>query len=132
MFGLLAGGAGQGHLPEIGFCYPLWAVRVCVYAIWVMQCPCYIPAFLCRCRHGVPEQLLSERETNFLSDLICEICNILGVKKINTSRYHPQTDGLVEIFNSTLINMVAKCWFRSMIGMNISLCLLVNDARVYT
>jgi len=61
------------------------------------------------CRHGVPEQLLSDRGTNFLSELIQGVCEVLGVEKINTSGYHPQTDGLVEKFNSTLINMVAKC-----------------------
>lgn len=61
------------------------------------------------CRHGVPEQLLSDRGTNFLSELIAGVCDILGVEKINTSGYHPQTDGLVEKFNSTLVNMVAKC-----------------------
>ena len=32
----------------------------------------------------------------------------MGVTKVNTSGYHPQCDGLVEIFNSTLINMLAK------------------------
>jgi transposase InsO family protein len=61
------------------------------------------------CRHGVPEQLLSDRGANFLSDLLQGVCAILGVDKINTSGYHPQTDGLVEKFNSTLINMIAKC-----------------------
>ena len=30
------------------------------------------------------------------------------MRKINTAGYHPQTDGLVEKFNSTLINMIAK------------------------
>ena len=59
-------------------------------------------------RHGVPEELLSDRGPNFLSELIQEICNLLGVKKINTSGYHPQCDGLVEKFNSTLIGMIAK------------------------
>ena len=54
------------------------------------------------CRHGMPEELLSDRGANFLSDLIKNVCDILGVKKINTSGYHPQTDGLVEKFNSTL------------------------------
>ena len=29
-------------------------------------------------------------------------------KKLNTSGYHPQTDGLVEKFNCTLINMISK------------------------
>ena len=60
------------------------------------------------CRHGIPEELLSDRGANFLSTLIQEICKLLGVSKINTSGYHPQTDGLVEKFNSTLINMIAK------------------------
>ena len=60
------------------------------------------------CRHGIPEELLSDRGANFLSALIQDICRLLGVKKINTSGYHPQTDGLVERFNSTLINMIAK------------------------
>ena len=60
------------------------------------------------CRHGVPQELLSDRGSNFLSDLILEICSILGVQKVNTSGYHPQTDGLVEKFNSTLINMISK------------------------
>ena len=60
------------------------------------------------CRHGVPEELLSDRGTNFLSDLVREVCQLLNVKKINTSGYHPQTDGLVEKFNATLISMIAK------------------------
>ena len=59
------------------------------------------------CRHSIPEGLLSDRGANFLSKLIQEICKILGVK-INTSGYHPQTDGLVEKFNATLMSMIAK------------------------
>lgn len=61
------------------------------------------------CRHGVPEELLSNRGSNFLSDLIMEMCRVLGIKKLNTSGYHPQTDGLVEKFNSTLLGMMSKC-----------------------
>ena len=60
------------------------------------------------CQHSLPEELLSDRGTNFLSTLVQEICKALGVKKVNTSGYHPQTDGLVEKFNSTLTAMIAK------------------------
>ena len=60
------------------------------------------------CRHGVPEELLSDQGPNFMSDLIREICQFVGMKKINTRAYHPQTDGMVEKFNSTLIAMIAK------------------------
>ena len=59
--------------------------------------------------HGVPEQLLSDRGSNFLSKLVQEICKSLGIQKINTSGYHPQTDGHIEKFNSTIINMLSKC-----------------------
>ena len=33
---------------------------------------------------------------------------ILGVKKVNTTAYHPQTDSLVERFNRTLADMLTK------------------------
>ena len=60
------------------------------------------------CWHSIPEELLSDRGANFLSSLVQNICKILGVKKINSSGYHPQMDGLVEKFNSTLTDMIAK------------------------
>ena len=53
-------------------------------------------------RHGAPRVLLSDRGTNFLSRLVAEVCKIFQIQKVNTSSYHPQTDGLVERFNSTL------------------------------
>ena len=53
-------------------------------------------------RHGAPRVLLSDRGTNFLSKLVAEVCKIFQIQKVNTSSYHPQTDGLVERFNSTL------------------------------
>ena len=59
-------------------------------------------------RHGVPKNLLSDRGGSFLSNLIIEVYQLLGVKKINTTAYHPQTDGLIERFNRTLSDMLAK------------------------
>ena len=60
------------------------------------------------CRHGVPGALLSDRGAAFLSKLMLEVCRLMGVKKVNTTAYHPQTDGLVERFNRTLTDMLAK------------------------
>ena len=60
------------------------------------------------CHHGVPAQLLSDHGAVFLSHLFTEICKLLGVEKLNTTAYHPQTDGLVERFNRTLTDMLAK------------------------
>ena len=55
---------------------------------------------------GVPEALLSDRATNLLSHLMLDICDLLGIKKLNTTAYHPQCDGMVERFNRTLKNML--------------------------
>ena len=59
-------------------------------------------------RHGVPSELLSDRRQAFLSGLLKEVERVLGYRKVNTMAYHPQTDGLVERFNRTLISMLAK------------------------
>ena len=46
--------------------------------------------------------------TNFLSNLLCEVYSLMGMHKLNTTAYHPQTDELVERFNRTLTDMLAK------------------------
>lgn len=53
-------------------------------------------------RHSAPRTLLSDRGSNFMSTLIAEVCKLLSIRKLNTTAYHPQCDGLVERFNSTL------------------------------
>ena len=57
---------------------------------------------------GVPEALLSDRGTNLLSHLVLDVCKLLGIKKLNTTAYHPQCDGMVERFNGTLKTMIRK------------------------
>ena len=37
-----------------------------------------------------------------------DVCALTGMKKVNTTASHPQTDGLVENFNKTLRAMLAK------------------------
>lgn len=57
-------------------------------------------------RHGVPERLLSDRGSNFTSELARSLYETLGIKKLFGAAYHPQTQGLVERFNGTLIGML--------------------------
>ena len=57
---------------------------------------------------GVPEALLSDRGTNLLSQLVIDLCEMLGITKLNTTAYHPQCDGAVERFNRTLKMMLQK------------------------
>ena len=59
-------------------------------------------------RVGIPDEILSDQGTNFMSALLEEIYRLLQIKRIRTSPYHPQTDGLVERFNGTLKMMLRK------------------------
>ena len=46
--------------------------------------------------HGV---LLSDRGGCFLSNLMAELYRLLSITKVNTTAYHPQSDGMVERMN---------------------------------
>ena len=59
-------------------------------------------------RVGVPEEILTDQGTNFMSQLLSEVYRLLKIKPIRTTPYHPQTDGLVERFNGTLKAMLKK------------------------
>ena len=45
---------------------------------------------------GALARLLSDKDANFMRSVIEEMCNILGIKKLQAIPYHPQTNGLVE------------------------------------
>ena len=57
---------------------------------------------------GVPEALLSDRGTNLLSNLVQDVCQLLGIKTLHTTSYHPQCDGMVERLNRTLKTILRK------------------------
>ncbi|KAK7929500.1 hypothetical protein WMY93_005895 [Mugilogobius chulae] len=59
-------------------------------------------------RVGVVKEILTDCGTNFLSKLLQQVYQLLGVKGIRTTPYHPQTDGLVERYNQTLKSMLRK------------------------
>ena len=59
-------------------------------------------------RVGIPEEILSDQGANFMSELLQELYHLLHIRRIRTTPYHPQTDGLVERFNGTLKGMLRK------------------------
>ena len=59
-------------------------------------------------RLGTPRMLHSDQGPEFRSELMSALCNLLGIKKTQTAPYHPRSDGLIERFNRTLLNMLSK------------------------
>ena len=60
------------------------------------------------CRFGMPEELHSDQGRNFESTLFRECCQLLGIRKTRTTPLHPESDGMVERFNRTLVQEIAK------------------------
>ena len=63
---------------------------------------CFIALF------RVPTKLLSDREANFTSALVKELCSAFGIQKCRTTSYHAQCNGQVEHFHQTLFRMIGK------------------------
>ena len=57
--------------------------------------------------HGIPKTLHSDQGTEFEGKLIKCLSNMLGFAKIRTALYRPQSDGQVERFNRSLLNMLS-------------------------
>src|SRR5205823_10317108 len=60
------------------------------------------------CRHRCPKIIMSDRGTHFRNKLVDELCRKFEIKHKLSSPYHPQTNGLVERFNRTLCEALAK------------------------
>src|SRR3954451_189722 len=60
------------------------------------------------CRHGCPKIIMSDRGTHLRNELVEELCRKFEIKHKLSSPYHPQTNGLVERFNRTLCEALAK------------------------
>ena len=57
---------------------------------------------------GFPQCLMSDQGTEFCGKVIAAMCSLLGVKKIWTTLYHPQTNGSAERVHQTLQRMIGK------------------------
>ncbi|GFY24489.1 retrovirus-related Pol polyprotein from transposon 412 [Trichonephila clavipes] len=58
-------------------------------------------------RLGVPLQLHSDQGKNFDSAVCKRLCEILAINKTRTTALHPQSDGMVERFNRTILDSLS-------------------------
>ena len=59
-------------------------------------------------RLGIPGEVLSDRGSQFTSEVMQEVYRLLAVKGNLTTPYHAMCNGLVERFNQTLKSMIKK------------------------
>ena len=53
-------------------------------------------------RLGIPEEILSDLGTQFVSDCMKEVARLLSIKELTTTHYHVMCNGMTEKFNETL------------------------------
>ncbi|KAL5477285.1 hypothetical protein EMCRGX_G024058 [Ephydatia muelleri] len=56
--------------------------------------------------YGKPEIVHSDKGRNFESAIFQQVLKVFGVKKSQTTAYHPQGDDIVESFNCTLLQLL--------------------------
>jgi len=59
-------------------------------------------------RVGIPEEVLSDQGSQFLSGVMKEVSRLLSMNQLVTTPYHPMCNGLVERFNGTLKLMLKR------------------------
>ena len=55
-----------------------------------------------------PQKLMSDQGTGFTSKVIAAMCSLLGIEKIWTTPYHPQSNGSAERVHQMLRQMIGK------------------------
>ena len=59
-------------------------------------------------RNGIPSKLLTDKGSQFTSEVMNQTCRLLGVTHITTVPYRPQGNGILERFHGTLKPLLAK------------------------
>ena len=57
---------------------------------------------------GFPRRLMSDQASEFMGQVISELCDLLGITKIRTLPYHPHTNGAIKRVHQALRRIIAK------------------------
>jgi transposase InsO family protein len=89
--------------------------------------------------HGLPKNIISDRDVLFTSNFWQHLHSLLGVKLRMSSAYHPETDGSTERANRTITQMIRQCispdqkdWVQKLPGIQIAINLARNDFTGYS
>ena len=85
--------------------------------------------------HGLPEQIISNRDLLFMSHFWRKLHDLLNVELRLSSAYHPQTDGATEHTNRTMTQILCQCvspkqkdWVTKLLAIEFA----INSARSST
>lgn len=56
--------------------------------------------------YGTPTTILSNNVPQFLTKLFSSVCVVMGVKKLTTAEYQPQTHGQTECYKNTIVSLL--------------------------
>ena len=59
-------------------------------------------------KHGLPGEMLTDQGSVFTSKLTKKMCSVFDIKKVQTSPYHPQSDGALERWHACLKGMLKR------------------------
>jgi len=61
--------------------------------------------------YGIPEKILTDQGTNFLSEIFKNTCRLLKINKIQTTAYHPESErciGKIASYSSRISETLYK------------------------
>lgn len=58
------------------------------------------------CTFGMPFTIHTDQGANFVGSVFKSLCDLLNIRKTQTTPYHPQSNGQVERYNRTIIEMI--------------------------
>ena len=59
-------------------------------------------------RLGIPSEILTDLGRQFVSSCMQEVSNLLNIRQLTTTPYHPMCNGLVKKFNGTMKSMLRR------------------------
>jgi IS30 family transposase len=60
-------------------------------------------------KFGIPQTILTDQGSNFMSEVFPKICKLLRIKKIKCTAYHPPTNGALERTHRVLVEYL-RCF----------------------